>query len=95
MGRRKKHEGPGVDISTMTAICESCGAIMDRHDEDTFICPDCGCSYYYDDNFGSWEFYDPMEEGWHEDTMSRPKVCTGCGSDMYPDCQYSCKLMNN
>lgn len=95
MGRRKKYTGVGVDTVHMTAICERCGGLMERIDEDTFTCSNCGCSYEYDDKFFGWNFYDPSEYGWQAENVNRPQICTGCGSDMYPDCQYSCKLMNN
>lgn len=95
MGRRMKYVGPGVDTSTMSAVCFNCNITMERLDEDTFECPDCGGRFFYDDNINDWDFFDPNDGMWQGDTMSRPKVCTGCGSDMYPDCQYSCKLMNN
>lgn len=78
-------------------VCEDCGERVSWVDSETYICDDCGSYYSLED--GNWVFYSVKEEDcddeWGSDIPSRPQVCTGCGSDMWPDCQYSCKLFDN
>lgn len=80
--------------SDLTKTCLECGTVMNREDYDTFRCPECDSVFSYEGD--DWEFFSGIpEEGSYGYLDSRPKQCTGCGSDMYPDCQYSCKLFDN
>ena len=83
------------------AICNKCGAIMDRKDSpdgegEVYACPSCGWSvdvmeyeYEYDD-----------EEEWTEEVLKAydgdvpPAGCRACGGP-YPQCKTSCKLFDD
>ena len=82
------------------AICNRCGAVMDRREDpaggcDIYACPSCG-----------WEVdemdyeYEDSEEEWTEETLESyrgsvpPKGCRACGGP-YPHCKTSCKLFDN
>lgn len=82
------------------AICNRCGAVMDRRGDpeggcDIYACPSCG-----------WEVdemdyeYEDSEEEWTEETLKSyrgnvpPKGCRACGGP-YPHCKTSCKLFDN
>lgn len=86
--------------------CESCGEEMDiEYNADAKIvyltCPNCSGravimdNKYYFDNPDEEEDAEEGFEPWHHPLLDRPKVCTGCGSDMYPDCQESCKYFDD
>ena len=82
------------------AICNHCGAVMDRKEDprggcDIYACPSCGwevdeMDYEYEDN----------EEEWTEETLESyrgdvpPAGCRACGGP-YPHCKTSCKLFDN
>ena len=82
------------------AICNHCGAVMDRREDprggcDIYACPSCGwevdeMDYEYEDN----------EEEWTEETLESyrgdvpPAGCRACGGP-YPHCKTSCKLFDN
>ncbi|WP_303330914.1 hypothetical protein [Bacteroides acidifaciens] len=82
------------------AICNKCGAVMDRREDpnggcDIYACPSCG-----------WEVdemdyeYEDSEEEWTEGTLESykgnvpPVGCRACGGP-YPHCKTSCKLFDN
>lgn len=82
------------------AICNHCGAVMDRREDpkggcDIYACPSCG-----------WEVdemdyeYEDSEEEWTEGTLESykgnvpPAGCRACGGP-YPHCKTSCKLFDN
>lgn len=75
------------------AICNKCGAVMDRVKDprggcDIYSCPSCG-----------WEI-DEMEYEYEEDDPLAsaeeeiPAYCEACGGP-YPDCRASCKLFDD
>ncbi len=82
------------------AICNHCGAVMDRKEDprggcDIYACPSCGLEvdemdYEYEDS----------EEEWTEETLESyrsdvpPAGCRACGGP-YPHCKTSCKLFDN
>lgn len=82
------------------AICNHCGAVMDRKEDprggcDIYACPSCGwevdeMDYEYEDN----------EEEWTEETLESyrgdvpPAGCRACGGP-YPHYKTSCKLFDN
>lgn len=90
-----------VNIKTMVATCEHCGSKMTRIDFDNYSCDTCGSDYEFDNFVNEWVFHDVddifanSEYSINYAYNNRPAACTGCGSDMYPDCQYSCKLMSD
>lgn len=82
------------------AICNHCGAVMDRKGNprsgcDIYACPSCG-----------WEVdamdyeYEDREEEWTEETLESyrgdvpPAGCRACGGP-YPHCKTSCKLFDD
>lgn len=82
------------------AICNKCGAVMDRKEDprggcDIYACPSCG-----------WEIdemdyeYEDEEEEWTEETLVSfggvvpPAGCRACGGP-YPHCKSSCKLFDD
>lgn len=82
------------------AICNRCGAVMDRKEDpkggcDIYACPSCG-----------WEVdemdyeYEDSEEEWTEDVLTAyngdvpPAGCRACGGP-YPYCKTSCKLFDD
>ena len=85
--------------------CENCHSLMFEEEPKYYVCPTCGCTYQYNKHERAWIFYDNGEineddedyEDYYggEDYLGRPAVCTGCGSDMYPDCQYSCNRFDD
>lgn len=82
------------------AICNKCGAIMDRKDgsrgeNDIYACPSCGwkvdvMDYEYEDG----------EEEWTEEVLKAyegdvpPAGCRACGGP-YPQCKTSCKMFDD
>nr|DAQ19124.1 MAG TPA: DNA-directed RNA polymerase II subunit [Caudoviricetes sp.] len=76
------------------AICNQCGALMDRMEDpkggcDIFTCPACKWTidemeYEYED--------DELLEVNEEDTL--PPGCRACGGP-YPQCKTSCKLFDD
>lgn len=70
------------------AICNKCGALMDRKEDpaggcDIFVCPSCG-----------WEIDEMEYEYEDEDTFAIPAGCRACGGP-YPHCKTSCKLFDD
>lgn len=68
------------------AICNQCGAIMDR--TDVYICPNCGwvcepLDYEYE-----------RDENNIDDSELIPPSCAACGGP-YPQCKISCKLYDD
>lgn len=81
------------------AICNECGAVMDRREDpeggcDIYTCPSCGweideMEYEYEDNN---EWTDEMIGINHGDVP--PDGCRTCGGP-YPYCKISCKLFDD
>lgn len=77
-------------VNSGEAVCNNCGALMDRKDDpnggcDIYVCPGCG------------EKVDEMdyEYIWNEeDEDDIPPGCVACGGP-YPDCKSSCKLFDD
>lgn len=75
------------------AICNECGAVMDRRPDpaggcDIYTCPSCG-----------WEIDEMEYEYEDEDEMSEPgdvppAGCRACGGP-YPHCKTSCKAFDD
>lgn len=72
--------------------CEDCDTLMEKVNENRWECPECDSAYVKIKR--GWVFLSSDDDD-DEDGFGRPKVCTGCGSDMYPDCSYSCKLFDD
>lgn len=75
------------------AICNKCGAVMDRKPDpsggcDIYICP--GCGWEIDEMEYEYEDSDPFAAV-GEDGV--PSCCEACGGP-YPDCRASCKLFD-
>lgn len=81
------------------AICNQCGAIMERRDDpkggcDIYICPSCGweideMEYEYEDN-NEWT---ETILGMNHNNVP-PVGCQACGGP-YPHCKISCKLFDD
>lgn len=70
------------------AICNKCGALMDRKEDpaggcDILVCPSCG-----------WEIDEMEYEYEDEDALDVPAGCRACGGP-YPHCKTSCKLFDD
>ena len=87
------------------AICNKCGAIMERREDPdgacgTYICP--GCGWEIDEMDYVHESNDPMElvvdEYGNEYLIYKndmpPAGCQACGGP-YPDCKASCKMFDD
>lgn len=83
------------------AICNQCGAIMDRREDpkggcDIYACPSCG----WEVDVMDYEYEDSEEEEWTEDVLTAykgdvpPAGCRACGGP-YPYCKTSCKLFDD
>lgn len=83
------------------AICNKCGAIMDRTEDpaggcDIYICP--GCGWKVDET--EYEFDDGEEKEWApgsymaSDGAIPPPGCRACGGP-YPHCLTSCNLFDD
>lgn len=87
------------------AICNRCGAVMDRRTDpkggcDIYVCPSCG--WEIDEMEYEYESGDPMELVQDErgddylifrDDMP-PAGCRACGGP-YPYCKASCKMFDD
>ena len=87
------------------AICNRCGAVMDRKEDprggcDIYACPSCG--WEIDEMEYEYESGDPMELVLDErgddylvfrDDMP-PAGCRACGGP-YPHCKASCKMFDD
>ncbi len=82
------------------AICNECGAIMDRKENsddqgDIYVCPSCGWSVDVLD----YE-YEEDEEEWSDEIFNMydgdvpPVGCRACGGP-YPQCKSSCKIFDD
>ena len=77
-------------------ICNECGAIMDRVDDEVYACPSCGWSVDVMD----YEYESEDDEEWTEETLNMfggdvpPEGCRACGGP-YPQCMTSCKLFDD
>lgn len=78
------------------AICNDCGAIMDREERpeekcSVYICPLCGCEA------DVMEYEYENDEEWTSEMLNMyegdvpPAGCRNCGGP-YPDCIVSCRL---
>jgi predicted RNA-binding Zn-ribbon protein involved in translation (DUF1610 family) len=83
------------------AICNKCGAIMDRKEgpngrDDIYACPSCGWKVDVMD----YEYEEDEEEEWTEEILKAydgdvpPAGCRACGGP-YPQCKTSCKLFDD
>lgn len=89
-----KADAEDDDDGDLPMWCNDCGASVVRINAELYRCPECGCEWTYEDD--EWWFHSQMDDEWADiNAISRPAACTGCGSDMWPDCQYSCKLFDN
>lgn len=80
----------GVDlmncINAGYAICNECGAIMDRVGDD-YVCPSCG------ETIDALDYeYENDDEEYDDDDI--PEGCAACGGP-YPQCKTSCKLFDD
>ncbi len=81
------------------AICNKCGAVMDRKEDpkggcDIYVCPSCGwevdeMEYEYEDSEEEWD----LEILSHYKGDIPPAGCRACGGP-YPHCKSSCKLFD-
>lgn len=76
------------------AICNRCGALMDRKEDpaggcDIFTCP--VCTWTIDEMEYEYEDEELLEAN-EEDTL--PAGCRACGGP-YPHCKTSCKLFDD
>lgn len=82
------------------AICNKCGAVMDRMEDpnggcDIYACPSCGwevdeMEYEYEDEEKEWTSSVHMS---YRGSIP-PAGCRACGGP-YPHCKTSCKLFDN
>jgi predicted RNA-binding Zn-ribbon protein involved in translation (DUF1610 family) len=82
------------------AICNRCGAVMDRKEDDSggcdvYSCPSCGwetdeTEYEYED--GETEWTSEILNMYNGDVP--PSGCRACGGP-YPHCKSSCKLFDD
>lgn len=81
--------------------CPNCCSDLEHIRGTLYICPCCGTNVTYDTKKEIFDWYIPLDDDEDEDDDyddycgDRPRCCTGCGSDMWPDCQYSCKLFDD
>lgn len=93
MSRHKK-------IKIKIPTCPECGADMDQDNDTEWSCPTCVYHRAYVDEdgrlnyFTDWDLYDDMVKP-AMTLDNRPPVCTGCGSDNWPECQYACELFDD
>ena len=75
------------------AICNKCGAVMDRRED-----PNGGCGWEVDEM--EYEYEDDEEVEWASSVHKSyggdipPAGCRACGGP-YPHCKTSCKLFDN
>ena len=81
--------------------CPSCGQPMSPKygDPGCYECETC-CRYEAVLDNGTINFCDMDEYNNTEEIIGgyfdeRPPECTGCGSDMYPDCRNSCSFFDD
>lgn len=67
-------------------VCEYCDLDMADRGE-YYICNTCGAMAFFIS--GEWVFTDP-----EDDDDSKPIGCTACGNPDYPDCKWSCNLID-
>lgn len=83
------------------AICNKCGAVMDRREDpnggcDIYACPSCG----WEVDEMEYEYEDGEEVEWTSSVHKSyggdipPTGCRACGGP-YPHCKTSCKLFDN
>lgn len=83
------------------AICNSCGAIMDRRADpaggcDIYTCPSCG----WEIDEMDYEYEDQEEMEWASGVLGAyrgdvaPPGCCACGGP-YPHCKPSCKMFDD
>lgn len=82
------------------AICNGCGAVMDRMEDpnggcDIYACPSCGwevdeMEYEYEDDEEEWTSSVYKSLG----SDIPPTGCRACGGP-YPHCKTSCKLFDD
>ena len=83
------------------AICNKCGAVMDRREDpnggcDIYACPSCG----WEVDEMEYEYEDDEEVEWASSVHKSyggdipPAGCRACGGP-YPHCKTSCKLFDN
>lgn len=83
------------------AICNNCGAVMDRKEDpaggcDIYTCPSCG----WEVDEMEYEYKDQDEMEWESDVLSAlkgdvpPAGCQACGGP-YPYCQVSCRMFDD
>ena len=83
------------------AICNKCGAVMDRREDlngecDIYACPSCG----WEVDEMEYEYEDDEEVEWTSSVHKSfggdipPAGCRACGGP-YPHCKTSCKLFDD
>lgn len=88
-------------LSEGYAICNKCGAIMDRKEapkggNDIYACPSCDWSV----DVMEYEYEDSEEEELTEEVLKAykgdvpPAGCRACGGP-YPQCKTSCKMFDD
>ena len=73
-------------------ICDECGAMMEKADEEVLVCPSCGHSVDIVD-YGHEHDYDDYYSN-VLDIEDEPECCKACGGP-YPSCKTSCKIFDD
>lgn len=76
-------------VNAGEAVCNNCGALMDRIED-----PDGGCDIYVCPGCGEEVDVKEYEYIWDDGNDDITPGCVACGGP-YPDCKPSCKLFKD